>query len=212
VGAYLGSLLRGGGHRVKIIEINRERILRLKESLPDELLVHGSGSDPNVLESAGIRMADVVAAVTGGDETNLAVASLARFEFQVPRIIARVNNPKNNWLFTPEMGVDVAVNQADLIGHLIAEEMSLGDMMTLLKLRKGQYSVVEEKVDPQAVVVGKALRDLDLPAQCVFAAIIRKGELIVPHGDTVLQPADEVLALVHASQLENLAHFLGPSG
>jgi trk system potassium uptake protein TrkA len=212
VGAYLGSLLRGGGHRVKIIEINRERILRLKESLPDELLVHGSGSDPNVLESAGIRMADVVAAVTGADETNLAVASLSRFEFQVPRIIARVNNPKNNWLFTPEMGVDVAVNQADLIGHLIAEEMSLGDMMTLLKLRKGQYSMVEEKVDPQAVVVGKALRDLRLPDQCVFAAIIRKGELIIPHGETVLQPADEILAVVHASQLENLAHLLGTSG
>jgi len=212
VGAYLGSLLRGGGHRVKIIEINLERILRLKEGLPEELLVHGSGSDPNVLESAGIRMADVVAAVTGADETNLAVASLSRFEFQVPRIIARVNNPKNNWLFTPEMGVDVAVNQADLIGHLIAEEMSLGDMMTLLKLRKGQYSMVEEKVDPQAVVVGKALRELHLPDKCVFAAIIRKGELIIPRGETVLQPADEVLAVVHASQLVDLAQLLGPSG
>jgi len=212
VGAYLGSLLRGGGHRVKIIEINLERILRLKEGLPEELLVHGSGSDPNVLESAGIRMADVVAAVTGADETNLAVASLSRFEFQVPRIIARVNNPKNNWLFTPEMGVDVAVNQADLIGHLIAEEMSLGDMMTLLKLRKGQYSMVEEKVDPQAGVVGKALRELHLPDKCVFAAIIRKGELIIPRGETVLQPADEVLAVVHASQLVDLAQLLGPSG
>jgi len=176
------------------------------------LLVHGSGSDPSVLESAGIHSADVVAAVTGADETNLAVASLSRFEFQVPRIIARVNNPKNNWLFTPEMGVDVAVNQADLIGHLIAEEMSLGDMMTLLKLRKGQYSMVEEKVDPQARVVGKALRDVHLPAQCVFAAIIRKGELIIPRGETVLQPADEVLAVVHASQLEELARLLGPSG
>ena len=212
VGAYLGSLLWGGGHRVKIIEINLERILRLKEGLPEELLVHGSGSDPNVLESAGIRMADVVAAVTGADETNLAVASLSRFEFQVPRIIARVNNPKNNWLFTPEMGVDVAVNQADLIGHLIAEEMSLGDMMTLLKLRKGQYSMVEEKVDPQAGVVGKALRELHLPDKCVFAAIIRKGELIIPRGETVLQPADEVLAVVHASQLVDLAQLLGPSG
>jgi trk system potassium uptake protein TrkA len=212
VGAYLGSLLRDAGHRIKIIEINRERILRLKEGLPEELLVHGSGSDPNVLESAGIRTADVVAAVTGADETNLAVASLSRFEFQVPRVIARVNNPKNSWLFTPEMGVDVAVNQADLIGHLIAEEMSLGDMMTLLKLRKGQYSMIEEKVDPQAVVVGKALRDLQLPAQCVFAAIIRKGELIIPRGETVLQPADEVLAVVHASQLADLARLLGPSG
>lgn len=212
VGAYLGSLLRGGGHRVKIIESSLDRILRLKESLPDEILIHGSGSDPNILESAGIRMAQVVAAVTGADETNLTVASLARFEFQVPRVIGRVNNPRNSWLFTPEMGVDVAVNQADLIGHLIAEEMSLGDMMTLLKLRKGQYSLVEEKVDPGAAVVGKALRDLQLPAQSVFAAIIRKGELIIPRGDTVLQPADEILAVVHASQLSDLAELLGPSG
>ena len=90
-----------------------------------------------MLEAAGIRQANVVAAVTGADETNLVVTSLARFEFDVPRTIARVNNPKNAWLFTPEMGVDVALNQADLMAHLIAEEMSLGDMMTLLKLRQG---------------------------------------------------------------------------
>ena len=148
--------------------------------------------------------------MTGADETNLVAASLARFEFGVPRVIARVNNPKNAWLFTPEMGVDVSVNQADLIGHLIAEEMSLGDMMTLLKLRRGQFSLVEEKVDPQAPVVGKPLRELNLPDQCIFAAIIRKGELVVPRGDTVLQPSDEVLAVVHASQLIALAKLLGP--
>lgn len=212
VGAYLASILQAGGHKVKIIEANRERILRLRESFLEEQLVLGSGSDPGVQEAAGARIADVVAAVTGADETNLVVANLARFEFQVPRVIARVNNPKNTWLFTPEMGVDVAVNQADLIGHLIAEEMSLGDMMTLLKLRKGQYSFVEEKVDPQALAAGKALRDLQLPEQCVFAGVIRHGELIVPRGDTVLLPADEVLAVVHASQMENLARLLGRPG
>ena len=212
VGIYLASILLAGGHKVRLIEVNRERALRLKETYPGDWIVHGSGSDPNVLESTGARTAQVVAAVTGADETNLVVSSLARFEFQVPRIIARVNNPKNAWLFTAEMGVDVALNQADLIGHLIAEEMSMGDMMTLLKLRKGQYSLVEEKVAPQAFASGKALRDLHLPDQCVFAGIIRKGELIIPRGDTVLQPADEVLAVVHASQLENLAHLLGAPG
>ena len=209
VGTYLASLLLREGHRVKVIEERQEEIPRLQHDLPTEAVVAGSGTDPNVLEAAGIRRADVVAAVTGADETNLVVTSLARFEFNVPRIIARVNNPRNAWLFTPEMGVDVALNQADLMAHLIAEEMSLGDMMTLLKLRKGQYSLVEKKVHPTSVAVGKALRDLDLPAECVLAAVIRKGQLIIPRGDTVLQPADEVLAVVHASQLAQLAALLG---
>jgi trk system potassium uptake protein TrkA len=146
-----------------------------------------------------------VAAVTRADETNLVITSLARFEFNVPRTIARVNNPKNVWLFTPEMGVDVALNQADLMAHLIAEEMSLGDMMTLLKLRRGKYSIVENRVDPRAVASKKPVRDLALPHECVLTAIFRGGELIIPRGETILQPDDEVLALVHISQLDRLA-------
>jgi trk system potassium uptake protein len=138
------------------------------------------------------------------------VTTLARFEFGVPRVIARVNNPKNTWLFTPEMGVDVALCQSDILAKLIAEEMSIGDMMTLLKLRKGEYSIVEEKVHPKAIVVGKILRDIHLPPQCVFAAVIRKGKLIVPNGDTELAPVDEIIALVHASQVTQLAELLGP--
>jgi trk system potassium uptake protein TrkA len=115
-------------------------------------------------------------------------------------------------MFTPEMGVDVCLNQADLMAHLIAEEMSLGDMMILLKLRKGQFSLVEEKLHPKALAVGKAVRDLHLPSQCVLAAIIRGGQLIVPRGDTVLEPVDEVVALVHASQAAELAATLGYRG
>lgn len=210
VGSYLASLLLSQGYRVKVIESDREEIARLKLSLPPEVLVLGNGTDPNILESAGVRLASVVAAVTGEDEANLVVAGLARSEFGVPRIIGRVNNPRNAWLFTPEMGVDVAVNQADLMAHLIAEEMSLGDMMTLLKLRKGQFSLVEEKVDPTALVVGKRVREIQLPEDCQLVALIRKGELLVPHGDTVLQAADEVLAIVHGSQVAQLAAILGP--
>ena len=209
VGMYLASMLMGRGDQIKLVELSAERLPRLHRDLPEEVIALGSGSDPAVLEAAGIRRANVVAAVTGADETNLVVTSLARFEFNVPRVIARINNPKNAWMFTPEMGVDVALNQADLMGHLIAEEMSLGDMMTLLKLRKGQYSVVEEKVHPTALAAGKALRDLDLPRQCALAAIIRKGELIIPRADTVLQPADEVIAVVHASHTAQLATLLG---
>jgi trk system potassium uptake protein TrkA len=205
VGTYLASLLLADGHSVRVIEGWSEEFSRLQQNLPAEVYVQGNGTDPLVLEAAGIRQADVVAAVTRADETNLVITSLARFEFNVPRTIARVNNPKNAWLFTPEMGVDVALNQADLMAHLIAEEMSLGDMMTLLKLRRGKYSIVENRVDPRAVASKKPVRDLALPHECVLTAIFRGGELIIPRGETILQPDDEVLALVHISQLDRLA-------
>lgn len=210
VGLHLTGMLLAGGHRVRVIETRNERVTALRTELAAEVVICGSGTDPNALEAAGIVQAQVVAAVTGSDEVNLVVASLARYEFSVPRIIARVNNPKNAWLFTPEMGVDVALNQSDLMAHLIQEEMSLGDMMVLLKLRKGQYSLVEEKVHPTALAVGKAIRDLALPSECVLAVVIRKGELTIPTGDTVLQAADEVLAVTHSSQAAALAAVLGP--
>jgi trk system potassium uptake protein TrkA len=211
VGAYLASLLLAEKHKIKVIDNRKDRIATLEQSIPAEMLILGSGSAPNVLEEAGIHKANVLAAVTGSDETNLVVCSLARMEFKVPRVITRVNNPKNAWLYTPQMGVDVVLNQAELLAHLIIEEMSLGDMMTLLKLRKGLYSLVEEKVDPTSAANGRALRDLNIPPRCVLAAIIRKGELIVPHGDLVLQIADEVLAVIHSDELPYLAALLGPS-
>ena len=211
VGTHLAKLLLAGGHEVKIIEVAPVEAERLRVDLPAHSLAIGSGTDPAVLQAAGVRKADVLAAVTGLDEANLVACSLARFEFAVPRTIARVNHPKNAWMYTAEMGVDVALNQADLMAHLIAEEMSVGDMVTLLKLRKGQYSLVEEKVAPNAAAAGKRVRDLQLPAECVLAAVIRRGRLIIPRGDTVLQPADEVLAVLHGSQLNQLAAMLGRS-
>jgi len=211
VGMYLASLLLAEKHQIMIIENSMDKITILKQSIPAEMVIQGSGSNPSVLEAAGIFKANVLAAVTGSDETNLVVCSLARLEFKVPRVIARVNNPRNAWLYTPEMGVDVALNQADLLAHLIAEEMSLGDMMTLLKLRKGLYSLVEEKVHPNSIANGKAVRDLSFPPRCSLAAIIRKGELTIPHGDVVLQPADEILAVIHSDEIPQLAAILGPS-
>ena len=208
-GSQLATQLISGGHKIILIEDRPAVLERLREELPAEVVIAGDGSSPGVLESAGIEQAQVLAAVTGEDEDNLVITTLGRFEFGVPRIIARVNNPKNVWLFTPEMGVDVALCQSDILAKLIAEEMSIGDMMTLMKLRKGEYSIVEEKVDPRAVVVGKMLRDITLPPQCVFAAVIRKGQLIVPNGSTELAPVDEIIALVHASQVGKLAELLG---
>ncbi len=209
-GSFLAKMLLGGGHVVKVIEERSALLNKLQDEIPSDSIIVGDGSSPISLEEAGIKKANVLAAVTGSDETNLVVTSLARFEFNVPRVIARVNNPKNAWLFTQEMGVDVALNQAEILARLVAEEMSLGDMMTLLKLRKGEYSLIEEKVHPLALVVNKPLRDMDLPSECVVVAIIRKSQLFIPHGDTLLQPADEVLALVHADQVAQFAMMLGP--
>lgn len=209
VGAHLATLLLGGGETVRLIEERRDEIPHLQRDLPLEAVQHGSGTDPLVLEAAGIRQANVVAAVTGSDEINLVVANLARFEFGVKRVITRVNDPKNAWMFTPRMGVDVALNQADLLAHLIAEEMSVGEMMTLLKLRKGEYSLVEEKVHPGSAAAGKAISTLGLPAESVIAAVIRKGTLLIPRGDLVLQGDDEILAVVHGAELAKLAALLG---
>lgn len=210
-GSQLAIRLLSEGHQVRIIEDRPVVLDRLREELPEGSVFAGDGSSPAVLEAAGVHDADVLASVTGEDEANLVISTLARFEFSVPRVIARVNNPKNAWLFTPEMGVDVPLNQAEILARLIAEEMSLGDMMTLAKLRKGEYSLVEEKVHPASVAVGKSLSELQIPTECIIAAIIRSGRLIIPHGGTVLEPADEVLAVVHASQVTQLASVLARS-
>jgi trk system potassium uptake protein TrkA len=209
VGTHLAALLLATGHQVTVIEVQREAIPRLQRELSTDVVTVGNGTDPAVLEKAGVRQAHVVAAVTGTDVTNLVITNLARFVFHVPRTLARVHTPKHAWMFTPAMGVDVALNQADVLAHLIAEGMSLGDMMTLVKLRKGQYALVEEQVHPRAQAVGSALRDLPLPSECALTAIIRHGALLIPRPDLVLQPADEVLAVVHASQAPQLAALLG---
>jgi trk/ktr system potassium uptake protein len=122
VGTSLALLLLEKGYAVKVIEAEREKVSRLQQDLPADVVTLGNGTDPVVLEAAGILGVNVVAATTGQDETNLVVTNLARFAFDVPRVVARVNNPKNAWMFTPMMGVDVAVNQADLMASLIAKE------------------------------------------------------------------------------------------
>lgn len=209
VGTHLAILLLAQGHEVRVIERSPSKLRVLHETLPGGTLVEGSGTEPAVLEQAGVRDADVVAAVTGTDETNLVAMSLARFEYRVARTIARVKDPGNGWMFTPAMGVDVAVDQADIMAKLIAERMTLGGMMTLLKLSRGDYSLVEQRVQEGAPAAGHRIMDLRFPAECILAGVQRGGRLIIPHGDTVLQPGDEVLAVVHASSTAELAAVLG---
>ncbi|MFM8320877.1 MAG: potassium channel family protein [Chloroflexota bacterium] len=207
-GAHLASQLLSEGHQVKIIEYRSEALARLAAELPAETIVPGDGSSPSVLQQAGVQQAGVLVAATGEDENNLVIATLARFEFNVPRIIARVNNPKNAWLFTPEMGVDVGLNQTEILARLIAEEMSMGDMMTLLKLRRGEYALVEEKLPPNARIIGVPLRDLGLPDSCTIAAVIRDGKVITPRGNMIFKAGDEVLAVVDNASRAALMQLL----
>ena len=208
-GSQLAKFLLDEGHTVRVIDERTAVLQKLATEIPPELIIEGDGSSPTVLEKAGIQKAQVLAAVTGSDETNLVVTSLGKFEFNVTRVIARINNSKNAWLFTSEMGVDVALNQAEILAKLTAEEMSIGDMMTLLKVRRGQYSIVEEKIAPGSVVVGKEIKDLILPSNCVISGIIRRTEMILPRGTTVLQEGDEIFALVDDNARQQLAKLLG---
>lgn len=211
-GSHLAALLLAQGHEVRLIENRAEILVGLHRELPTEVVFEGDPTDPQVLQSAGIERAAVLAAVTASDEDNLVIASLARNRFHVRRTIGRVNSPRNSWLFTPEFGVDVSLNQADVMAKLIEEEMSLGDMMTLLKLRRGNYSLVEEKIYQGAQAVGKAIKELPLSEHSIISGILRHGEMVLPRGATVLEAGDEVLALVDDEGRERLARLLGRPG
>lgn len=212
-GSQLAKFLLDAGHSVRVIDERPGILEKLVKELPEDIILNGDGSSPTVLERAEIHKAQVLAAVTGSDETNLVITSLGKFEFNVPRVIARINNSKNAWLFTPEMGVDVSLNQAEILARLSAEEMSLGDMMTMLKIRRGQYSIVEEKIFPGAKAVGTAIKDLGLPDNCTISGILRDGKMILPRGTTMLEAGDEVLAMVDDTARQVLARLLGrPDG
>ena len=210
-GTQLGMLLVAQNYQIRMIEHRSDVLTRLHRELPTEAIYEGYATDPQVLEQAGIRKADVLATCTDSDADNLALCFLARTRYNVPRTIARINNPRNAWLFDHRFHVDVALDQADILASLIEEEMSLGDMMTLLKLRRGEYSLVEEKIPMRAKVLGVAIKDLPLPENCVIAAIIRQGKIVMPGGGTAFEVGDEVLAVTDHRGAQQLAQLFEPS-
>jgi len=207
-GARLANLLINENYKVRLIEHRRELLGRLHQELPTEVIYEGNSVDPATLEEAGIREVQSLAAVTNDDSTNLALCFLAKTMFEVPRTIARVNNPNNAWLFNEKFHVDAALNAADLMAHLIQEEMSLGDMMTLFKIRHGLYAVVEEKVPAGAKAIGIPLKDMNLAKHCVIAAIIRDGVMTLPRGDSTLQEDDEIVAVASPEGAQKLSELL----
>jgi trk system potassium uptake protein len=208
-GAQLASFLVSQHHEVVVIEHRPDILAHIHRELPTEVVFEGNATDPDVLERAGVARAQVLAACMGGDADNLALCFIARTRYSVTRTIATINNPRNAWLFDQRFHVDVAVNQAEILASLIEQEMSLGEMMTLLKLRRGRYSLVEDRIQPGSRAVGVALRDLPLPPKAVIAAIIRQGEIVIPRGQVAFEAGDEVLAIVDEDEVAELAAIFG---
>jgi trk system potassium uptake protein TrkA len=206
----LATILVAQGHGVQLVENRQDVLGYLHRELPTEAIYEGYPGDIDVLSSAGIMRASVLVACMPKDQDNLALSFVARERFRVPRIIACINQPANDWLYGKEIfHVDVALNQAEILAALIEEEMSLGQMMTLLKIRGGRYSLVNETLPEGAVAVGSALSELALPPETVIAAILRRGEMVIPRGSVRLQAGDEVLAIASPDAAEELARLLG---
>ncbi len=207
-GSELACLLLKEGHEVTIVERRDEVIARLQKEAPQARIVLGDGCEPTVLEQAGVRKVDVVAAVTGHDEDNLVVCLLARQEFRVRRTVGRVNNAKNEWLFTREMGVDVPVSGAHIMASLMREEMATLEMVVLLRLHRGDTELVEDILSPKSHAIGCQIKDLSLPPNAILVAIVRDEKIIIPRGGVALQAGDRVLALTKSAEREQLAAAL----
>jgi trk system potassium uptake protein TrkA len=207
-GSYLAPILKGDGSSVVVVDNRRKVAEKFQASLPDQRVIVGNGTSPEVLERAGVMSADVVIAATGSDEVNLVVSTLAKFEYQVPRVVARVNNPKNSWMFNESMGVDVGINQADLIARSVQEGLDMEDVFTIMRLGKDDHALVQVEVRPGSGAVGRRVSDLSLPDQTVIIAIDRAGDIVVPNGDTGLCEGDNVLALTSEGARQELRRAL----
>lgn len=209
VGTYLASLLISSGHDVVIIEYREEKYNKIKRHFSEEKLILGYGSDPAVLEKAGIESADVLAAVTDEDEINLVVTTLAKMEFGVARVIARVNNPKNAWLYNSGMGVDAAVNQADLIAHLVMEEMELNNTLTLLSLNKGEYSIIQTKVSDSSIMKNMLIKDIVMPGNSKIISLTRNEIFHVPNDETRIFADDDLIILAAQENIKTIGDMFG---
>ncbi len=191
-------------HEVTVIDRDPERQLAER---PNLRFVRGDAADPGVLMRAGARDADALIAVTRDDPTNLTIALLAKRRLGVRATVARVNDPSHRWLFTPEAGVDVAVSTAELVARLVQEEVTAGDLVTLLRLRGPGIAVTETTLAAGAAVAGTAAAQLPLPEGVALTAIIRDGHVLLPDRAGRLRAADVVVALCEPGR-EHLLHGL----
>ncbi|NQU73561.1 MAG: TrkA family potassium uptake protein [Candidatus Omnitrophica bacterium] len=193
VGFYLAKRLISNKHTVALIEKDKEVCDEIAKE-QNILVINGDACDPTFLEEAGIKRADVLAAVTGEDEDNLIICQLSKNIFDVSRTVARVNNSKNTRIFS-ELGIDVPVDGTSLIATVIEEEASFEDIVKLMTFKRGKLSIVRIDLTNESPVVGKQVMDMQIPKDSVLVSILRGGEVTIPKGDTVLKAGDDIIAL-----------------
>jgi trk system potassium uptake protein TrkA len=206
VGSFLAQDLQKNGHEILIIDRNPVTIERLAASNAITGIV-GDSCEVDVLQRAQLELADVVIAATGDDEDNLVVSLLAKQEFAVPRVIARVNHPKNHWLFNDAWGVDVAVSTPHLLSALVEEAVSVGSIVRLLDFEDGQTKLVEVTLTDSSPAARQTIEAIGLPRGAAIVAVVRDGRVVLPRGDTQLSSGDEVVLLV-TEDTENLVRSL----
>ena len=207
-GLFLTQELRAE-HEVTVIETRFQRAQMVESMMPDVTVVHGDACEPEVLEHAGIGSADLTIAATGDDEDNLVVAMLAK-HYGSAKVFARINHPKNEWLFTKEFGVDVPVSSTSVMLSLVEKEVGFGDLVTLLRLQADNISIEEITLPEYASAVGKSLAELSLPENSHIMAIINaESGLTVAKGDTVLAGGDELLLISDGERENELREALG---
>jgi trk/ktr system potassium uptake protein len=204
VGRHLAVDLADRGHQVSLIEQNRRLSEKLAEFAPNVTVINGDACEPWVLEEAELSHTEVIVAATGDDEDNLVTSLLAKQEFAVPRVLARVNHPKNEWLFTEQWGVDAAVSPPHILTSMVEEAVTVGDLVRLLRLEGGRVSIVEMTLPDGSPSIGKPLYELRLPPDSAVVAILRDGHVVIPQPESVLVSGDEVVALASAPSEQGL--------
>jgi trk system potassium uptake protein len=200
VGRSIAQELIGNGHRVMLIE-RQPRQLR-PERVPEAEWVLADACELSSLEEAELSDCDVVVAATGDDKANLVVSLLAKTEFAVPRVVARVNRAENEWLFTEQWGVDVAVSKPRLMAALVEEAVTVGDLVRLMTFRQGEANLVEITLPLDAPFVGEPVRSVPLPRDSALVAILRGKRVLVPTPDDPLEAGDELI-FVCTSEVED---------
>ena len=208
VGYFLAKRLVSGKHTVSIIEKDKSLCEDIAKEI-EALIINGDGCDPEILEEAGIKRADVIAAVTGDDEDNLIICQLSKELFNVGRTVGRVNNPDNERTFS-ELGVDVPVDATMIIGKIIEGEASFSDFVNLMSFKRGKLSIVRIDLPVDSPVINKKIKDVNLPQDSVLVSIVRHDDVIVPKGETILMPGDDIIALtVTGNESQLLGMFYG---
>lgn len=206
VGYYLTKNLLNEGHEVLLIERDVSKVETYSDRFGSVVLA-GDGAEAAVLAAAGAARADVVVAVTGEDEDNLVVCQVAKAKFHVGRTIARVNNPKNEQLFRL-LGIDVTVSQTNHILNLIEQAIPERSFVHLLSLRHADLAIIEATIGEDSPVVNQSIDEIELPVDCLVAAIARGADLIVPHGETKILAGDDIIAVTQRAEEDELRRLL----